>query len=582
MSRLLALCVLFALFTNSCKSPELVDNNSEFEKFRDNFIEELWKLYPTYASSLGYYKYHDQLTIPGPDAIEKENVFANSYLDSLNTYESKELNTANRVDLELIKNFLESSLWYNNEYKSYTWDPSNYNLGGVIAEQLYKTYAPLNERLLAISSRLDKIPAYYEAEKKNISKPTIEHTELGIAQNKGSIPVFGSDMKDSVRISTLSNEQKDLLYSRIDAAKESIVSYINWLENTVKPGLTGDNVRSFRLGKELYNKKFELEIQSSFTADEIYTIAEKRKAELTNEMYTISHSLWNKYFPGKEQPLDSLLVIRSVIDTVSKFHVHRDSFMTAIEKQIPELVEFVNNKKLLYLDPSKPLIVRKTPGYMDGVAGASISSPGPYEKGENTYYNVSPLDSYSPEAAESYLREYNHYILQILNIHEAIPGHYAQLVYSNQSPSLVKSVFGNGTMVEGWAVYTERMMLEEGYGNNEPEMWLMYYKWHLRSVCNTILDYSVHCKGMEKADALDLLINKAFQQKAEAENKWKRVTLTNVQLCSYFTGYHEIYKLREEIKQKRDNQFDLKSFHEEFLGYGSAPVKYIRKMMMSK
>ncbi len=137
-------------------------------------------------------------------------------------------------------------------------------------------------------------------------------------------------------------------------------------------------------------------------------------------------------------------------------------------------------------------------------------------------------------------------------------------------------------MVEGWAVYAERMMLESGYGNNEPEMWLMYYKWHLRVVCNTILDYSVHVKNMTKEEALHLLIDEAFQQKAEAEGKWKRVMLTQVQLCSYYTGYTEIYSFREELKNKLKAQFNLKKFHEQFLNYGNTPVKYIRKMMTEK
>jgi uncharacterized protein (DUF885 family) len=270
-----------------------------------------------------------------------------------------------------------------------------------------------------------------------------------------------------------------------------------------------------------------------------------------------------------------------MIDKLSVNHTHRDSFQSEIDNQIPKLIAFIKQKDLIYIDPSKPLVVRKEPAYMQGVAGASISSPGPYDKNGNTYYNVGTLANYSAAEAESYLREYNDYILQILNIHEAIPGHYTQLVYSNNSPSLIKSLFGNGAMIEGWAVYTELMMLENDYGNNTPEMWLMYYKWHLRSVCNTILDYSIHVNNMSEKEALTLLINEAFQQEAEAKGKYKRVSLTQVQLCSYFTGFTEIYDLREALKKKQGNTFKLKQFHEQFLSYGSAPVKYISEAMLS-
>jgi uncharacterized protein (DUF885 family) len=288
------------------------------------------------------------------------------------------------------------------------------------------------------------------------------------------------------------------------------------------------------------------------------------------------------------KPSDSLRLIRQVIDKVSLKHAQPDSFRETIEAQLPVLVNFVKEKNLIYLDPSKPLVVRKEPGYMAGVAGASISAPGPYDKNGNTYYNVGSLEGWSKEKAESYLREYNHYTLQILNIHEAIPGHYTQLIYSNQSPSIIKSILGNSTMIEGWAVYTELMMLENGYGapagstEPEPEMWLMYYKWNLRSSCNTILDYNVHVNNMSKEEAMHLLVDEAFQQQAEAEGKWRRVNVTQVQLCCYFTGFTEIYEFREELKKKMGDKFNLKEFHEKFLSYGSAPVKYIKEMMLKE
>jgi uncharacterized protein (DUF885 family) len=297
-------------------------------------------------------------------------------------------------------------------------------------------------------------------------------------------------------------------------------------------------------------------------------------------MAGISKQLWKKYFGEQPAPADTLALIGKMIDTLSAKHVKPNEFQAAIEKQIPELIRFIREKNLLYIDSTKPLVIRREPAYMAGVAGASISSPGPYDKEGNTYYNVGSLEGWPAARAESYLREYNHYILQILNIHEAIPGHYTQLVYANRSPSIIKSIFGNGAMVEGWAVYTEQMMLENGYGNNEPEMWLMWYKWHLRTVCNTLLDYSVHAGNMSKEEALHLLTKEAFQQQAEAEGKWKRVSVTSVQLTSYYSGYQAIYNLREEIKKREGKRFDLRVFHEKFLSYGSAPVKYISDLML--
>jgi len=155
-------------------------------------------------------------------------------------------------------------------------------------------------------------------------------------------------------------------------------------------------------------------------------------------------------------------------------------------------------------------------------------------------------------------------------------------MHANKSPSKIKSIFANGAMIEGWAVYSERMMLESGYGDNEPEMWLMYSKWNLRVVVNTILDYSIHVLGMERQDALDLLMNQAFQERTEAEGKWRRATISQVQLTSYFTGYSEIYAFREELKQKMGDSFNLREFHNKFLSYGNAPVPIIRSSMLAE
>jgi hypothetical protein len=542
---------------------------------------EFWKQNPGWASYVGYHDYDSLLIAPTNENRAAEVAFCKAYLDSLNGFDSSKLSKGQQTDLLMIKNQLESTIWYDQEFKSHEWNPANYNVGGAFGIMINGKYAPLDDRLRMMSLKMENIESYYDAAKAIVKNPTKEHTELAISQNKGSLQVFGPSLIDSINASGLSETDKQNLFANAELAKMAIQDYIDFLENEIQPTLDEDS-RSFRIGKALYSEKFKYDIVSGFSAEEIYSKAKAAKQDLHGKMFELTKQLWSKYADGEKMPSDTLVAIRQMIDKLSVQHCHRDSFMATIEAQIPELTAFVKEKDLLYLDPEKPLVVRQEPAYMAGVAGASISAPGPYDKYGDTYYNVGTLENYTAEQAESYLREYNDYILQILNIHEAIPGHYAQLVYSNDSPSLIKSIFGNGAMIEGWAVYTERMMLEEGYGNNSAEMWLMYYKWNLRTVCNTILDYSVHVNGMKKEQALDLLVNQAFQQQAEAEGKWNRVKLTQVQLCSYFTGFYEIMALRDELKEKIGTDFNLKSFHEEFLSFGSAPVKYVREMMLEE
>ncbi|NSL91047.1 DUF885 domain-containing protein [Chitinophaga solisilvae] len=549
--------------------------NAAFQAYQDRFIEQLWKENPEWATTVGYHKYDSLLPIPDSAAAQARLAFARQQLDSLKTFDKDKLTDANQIDLQLIENALQSTIWSINELKSNEWDPSSFNVSNTFAFILNENYAPLESRLRSIYSRLQHVPAYYAAAKKQISNPVPELTSLAIDQNNGGLGVIEKDFADSLQKTTIPAAEKAAMIARAKTAAAAIRDYAAWLK-TLKPA----QPRSFRLGKQLYSQKFNFDIQSTFSAEQIYDSAVARKAFVHSEMTKISRQLWPKYFGNATMPTDSLILISRMIDTLSVKHVKPEEFQSAIEKQIPELIAFIKEKDLLYIDPSKPLVVRKEPAYMAGVAGASISAPGPYDKGGNTYYNVGSLEGWPKDKAESYLREYNHYILQILDIHEAIPGHYTQLVYANQSPSLIKSLLSNGAMIEGWAVYTEQMMLENGYGNNEPEMWLMWYKWNLRAVCNTILDYNVHVNNMSREDAIHLLTKEAFQQQAEAEGKWKRVSVTSVQLTSYFTGYKEIIDLREAYKTKMGKEYNLKAFNEKFLSYGNSPVKYIRQLML--
>ncbi len=566
------------------------NKDAQFNAYKEQFVLSLWKLYPNWASGQGFHNYDSVLIIPNEAQRNSELTFSKNNLDSLKNYPLTTLSNNNKTDYYMIENQLKSIEWSINNLKSYEWNPSDYNVCGVFAEMLNNNYDSLDVRLHNFGLKLKNVQAYYEEAKKQIKNPTIEHTELAISQNIGGASVFTDDVKNAMLKSKLPAAEKKQIETLANQSFEAVNNFAKWLKE-----YKNTSPRSFRLGKELYAQKFVFDIQSGYSADQIYQKAIEHKKDLHQKMFVLANELWEQYIHNSEKltvggkgftkkPTDTLTLIKQVIDALSLHHVSADSFQIAIEQQIPVLVNFIKKKNLIFIDSTKPLVVRKEPAYMAGLAGASISSPGPYDKNGNTYYNVGSFGGWDKQRTESYLREYNHYILQILNIHEAIPGHYTQLIYANQSPSIIKAIFGNGAMVEGWAVYTERMMLENGYPNltsneSSKEMWLMYYKWNLRTTCNTILDYGVHVNNLSKEDGINLLTKQAFQQQAEAEGKWRRVSLSQVQLCSYFTGYTEIYDFREELKKQQGDKFNLKQFHEQFLSYGSAPVKYIKELM---
>jgi uncharacterized protein (DUF885 family) len=574
-----------ALLAMAIQSPagaatQTVTQKVPFARFKTEFIDAYWKQNPESAVGAGYYKYADQLPIPDATERRRSLTFAATWLQKLKGFDEVSLDVQDRIDLRLIQNELKSERWSTTVFKSHQWDPSNYNVAGTFGLILGTEYAPLETRLRTVAKRLPHVGPYYVAAKANLKNPTLEHTQLAILQNKGALSVFGAGFLKQVDESKLTDAEKTRLKAEATKAQAAIQDYITHLEGLEKTLLVSGG-RSFRIGKALFEQSFAYSIQADCTAEELYQRALAEKEKLHTRMADMARQLWPKYFGTEPMPMDRLQLIGRMVETLSQKHVAAEVFVAEVKRQIPLLESWVREHDLVDLDPDKPLVVRETPEYMRGVAGASISAPGPYDPKANTYYNVTPLEGTAVQQ-ESYLREYNDYILQVLNIHEAVPGHYVQLLHANKSPSLVKAIFGNGAMVEGWAVYSERMMLESGYGGNSPEMWLMYSKWNLRVVCNAILDYSIHVQGMNQDQAMKLLTQEAFQQDTEAREKWHRAQVTSVQLSSYFAGYAAIYDLREQLKTQQGSAFNLKRFHEQFLGYGSAPVKFIRELMLPK
>ncbi|WP_313703123.1 DUF885 domain-containing protein [Massilia sp.] len=548
------------------------------DSYSMQYLTALWRIDPEGGIAVGKFDAAANLTIPDDATRARKLAFANEWLEKFRKLDQRQMSPRQRTDIALLINKLETDVWRLSTFREFEWNPSLYNVAQPLDLILNTEYAAKPQRLRTILRRLADVPAYYQAAQATIKNPTREHTQLAIAQAPGTLAVL-ADLGQAAQDSILNVQEKAIFAQRIANAGTAVLGYVDYLSNLDKTLAQNGQARPFRIGKALYEQKFALEIQSASSAEQTYRKALAAREELLGRMDAISDELWPRYMANVTKPADRFKKIGMLIDKLSARHVARENFLPEIRRQIPELQDWVIKHDLLTLDPNKPLEVRETPMYQRGVAGASIDAPGPYRPKDRTYYNVTPLDGLSAEQAESSLREYNEWILQILNIHEAIPGHYAQLVHANRSPSLVKSLFGNGAMVEGWAVYGERMMLESGYGGNAPEMWLMYSKWNLRSVTNTILDYSVHVLGMQQNEAMDLLVRQAFQTRQEAVEKWRRVQLSSVQLTSYFSGYAEIMELREQRKQALGERFNQKAFHDQFLSYGNAPVKMIAELM---
>ncbi len=573
----LLLC-LSLLFTASA-----VAGDADFTTaFGDDWLAQYWQFNPDYAIAVGYYAVAAELPAPSASNRKRYRDWLSAQLKALNAIAPGSLSPAVRSDWAMLKTQLEAEAWSLDALKSWQWNPSVYNVAEPIAILLSTPYAAEPDRLRAVQQRLLQVPAYYAAAKSAISQPTREHTQLAIQQNGGALEVLGESLEQQLAASTLGTDERKAFLDALQPARAAVTDYIAWLQQLEKQQGKSGTARSFRLGEALYEQKFAYDIQSGSTAKALYDRALQEKEALHARMAVLADQLWPKYFPGSTPPADRIEKIARMIAKLSERHVSREGFVDEVKRQIPLLEAFVREHDLVTQDASRPLEVRLTPAYQRGFSIASINAPGPYDPTAKTFYNVSPLDDYTPEQAESFLREYNHWQLQVLNIHEAVPGHYVQLLHANKSPSRIKTLFGNGAMVEGWAVYAEKMMLEAGWGGSEPELELIHGKWLLRVTSNTIIDYGIHVLGWSEQQVLDLIRNEAFQSETEARGKWRRATLSQVQLTSYFAGYSAIYDYRERLKKALGERFDLKRFHEAFLSYGSAPVAVIESLMKAE
>ncbi len=232
----------------------------------------------------------------------------------------------------------------------------------------------LEERLKTISTRLEKIPAYYQAAIAKIDQPTLEHTDLAIQQNKGALGVFLNAIPKSLNESKLTAKEKAEFQPKLDAAVAAIEGYIAWLTDK-KEKIANGGAKDFRIGEALYEQKFKHDIVSDFTAKELYQKALSAKQNLHDHMIKITTQLWPKYFADTKMPDEPLVAVKQMIDHLSNKHVSRDKFVDEVKRQMPIIEKFIIDNDLLEMDQTRPLIIRETPEYDRGFSIASVNSP---------------------------------------------------------------------------------------------------------------------------------------------------------------------------------------------------------------
>ncbi len=573
-----------ALFILAVFSSPLLATESEEERLNalfKRYLEEAFCRRPLEATRLGEHRYDHLLDDISAKARQDWIGHYRRTLDDLTKrVDYAKLARSGQIDYEIFKHHLTTSLWLAENTQPFENDPRIYNdyLSDSVYLLLTQSTQPKATNLRNCEARMGKFPRILAAAKENLQHPPRAILETAIRQTRGALTFYEHGIYE------LAGENPRL--SRLKPAADRVIpllkEHLKFLEELL-PRATGD----WRLGKEKFYRKLELELNANLSADEVLKEAEAEFARVEREMYILARQLWCSTHPGKPLPPDDSKgrteTIRLVLDRLNQEHGKPEDLVRDARATVNRIKSFIADNDILRLPSPDQCKVIEMPEFHRGNSVAYLNPAPPLDSKASSYYAVSPPPAgWDARRVESLLQEYNRRMLQILTIHEAYPGHYVQLEYSNRHPSLIRRVLYSGVFAEGWAVYTEQMMLDQGYGNGDPALRLNQLKWYLRSVANAILDHKMHCTNMSDEEALAFLTQRAFQSEGEAVAKIIRAKQSSCQLSTYFVGRMAFYRLRQQIQREMGDKFELGRYHEAVLDHGTLPVKYLPELVRER
>ena len=556
-----------------------------FEALGQRFVDEFGRYSPVYATALGDHRFDGELDDLGTAGRARAIAWIRDLLAQLETIDRSKLSRANQVDAAMLENQLRYAIWSDQTFRDWSWDPLVYTqlTGQALYGLLAREFAPLPERLRSLAARLEKMPRLLEQARANLVPARVPsiHAETAVKQNPGVLRLV--DELVVPQLDTLEAGDRARLERAIAQARVAVQEHQRWLEGTLVPAAKGE----FRIGRELYDQKLAFALMSPLSRQEIRARAEAEVRRVRGDMYSVARTVLAGRadappLPDSPTPEQEQAAIAAALELAYADRPKRDGVVDLARATLAETTEFVRKRDFVTV-PDEPLDIILMPEFQRGVAVAYCDSPGPLDKGQRTFYAVSPIpDEWTQPQVDSFLREYNSRSIANLTVHEAMPGHYLQIAHSNRYPSVLRAMLGSGPFVEGWAVYTERVMQEQGFRGDDPLMRLVQLKWYLRAVTNAIIDSAIHVDGMTRDEAMRLMTVTGFQEEREAAGKWVRAQLTSAQLSTYFVGYLEHADLRAAAEQRLGSDFSLKRFHDQVLSFGSPPVRFVRALMFDE
>jgi uncharacterized protein (DUF885 family) len=572
----------------------------KFAALSDKFMKESLALSPSSASAAGYHLHHDPKT---GKTIEMDALLDDLSLESIaqqgafyaNWRERfreetplTDLDPEDAADWQLVDDQIGLSLLEFGKIQSYRHNPTVVVelIGNALFLPFTQTYAPHDVRVRHVLLRVQQIPRLLKQVKPYLTDADPVWVSTAVEENSGDIDLIENTLAQEIPVGSPLKAQYD------EAAPPAIAAlndFSRWLQNDL--GKRPSKL-TWRLGKELYDQKFKLVMETPVTPEQVLADAEQDMKSVRAEMLQIALPLHAQMYPGHNDHAEMRvherenLIIGEVLQKISDEHPRRDQLQQTIQADLAGITQFIREKKIASLSARDNLKVIPTPPFERGIYSvAGFHSAPPLEPQAEAEYWVTPIDPKMPEEkAESKLREYNNFTLQWLSIHEALPGHYVQFEHLNniqpERRRLLRSLYANGAYVEGWAEYIAQVMMDEGFLNNDPRFRMVMRKIRLRVISNAILDIKMHTMEMSDQQALELMTKESFQTQAEAEGKLRRVKLSSTQLPTYYVGIREWFALRKKYQTAAGGNFNLLKFHDLALDQGPLPVPVVEKLVM--
>lgn len=584
MAKRVAVLTLVA-FAAGCRS----NPSEKLAKLTDEFVRTSLSFSPSAATAAGLHEFEkkklddllEDYSIPN---LDRQKKFYEDFQARLKAIPPEKLTDEDRADLTILDDQTSLALLELTAIQTPAHNPTLYveTLGNALFSPFILEYAPKPQRIQSIIARLGHVPLFLDQAASNlVSSPAI-WTQVAIEENQGNIELVDKTIRAGV--------PDDLRDAYARAARPALEA-MNKFQGFLRTNLGARDNYQWQLGQDRYTRKFRYYLESGVEADTMLDNAERDLLRVRARMLELALPLHREFAAAHKDhadlPLDQQqnTVIREVLDKIAEKRSTRESYMDDGKKALDEARAFIQQKGLLKLPSRSNLQVIPTPEFMRGVyAVGGFNSAPALEPQLGAFYWVTPIpETWEKERVDSKLREYNFYKLKLLTVHEAMPGHYVQIEIANdvQPPSrrLLRSVYGNGPYIEGWAQYATQMMLEQGFLNNAPEMALTFMKEELRVIANAILDVRLQMLGMKDEEALDLMMRQTFQEKEEATAKLQRAKLSSCQLPTYYIGWRLWSRIRDEQQKAKGGAFNLAAFHDAALAKGAVPLTVLGRLL---